>query len=254
LSFQKPGPVPLSQPHQIDGNWVKKNRQTAIEGLRSANRKGWFELIHGVTPTVSKSQPGLLAIAEQAAIHTFGWPIGLVLRNRPECRPKPTNDGIVASITTDHSYDHWALTTEGDFYTLMSLFEDFSRPDQDSVFYDTRILNTTEAVMHALNVYKAFGVPANSMISMSVRYGGLKGRRLRGASPLNREVLSSSDVLEDDCKASAAFPLGVASEGIVAVVKELCRPLFVLFDFTVISDERYTQLVTDFMKGVIRRV
>ena len=63
-----------------------------------------------------------------ATISTFGWPIGVILDNRDEYRPRPTADGIEAEIAIAGpaeldrtSYDLWKLYRDGRFYTLLSL-------------------------------------------------------------------------------------------------------------------------------------
>ena len=130
---------------------------------------------------VTKPQTDLLAIAEQSSIHTFGWPIGVVLRNRDNFRPRPTNDGIVAQLDTGHDYDYWALTRNGDFYILISLFEDDRT--RGELYLDTRIIRTTEAILHCLNIYKAFGVEPSASVVLTITHGGLKGRVLTRRLP-----------------------------------------------------------------------
>src|SRR5437762_11753449 len=97
-------------------------------------------------------------------VHTFGWPIGIVLQDL-EDRPKPTNEGILAKVLSSPgllgpSFDYWTLSRGGDFYTIMSLFEDERDPEHPGkiIYFDTRISRTTEALLHSANLYKLLGL------------------------------------------------------------------------------------------------
>src|ERR1700733_14190960 len=107
-----------------DSGWTISHRQKALVGLKESGRVGFMEASFRVAGGLPyKSQPELVQSAERAAVHAFGWPIGIVLHN--ENRPRPMSEGIVAEIQgPDSSYDYWVLRTNGDFFFLSSLFED----------------------------------------------------------------------------------------------------------------------------------
>jgi cellulose biosynthesis protein BcsQ len=240
-------PAP-SRIREIDEVWLKRHRTAAMEGLKESKKPGFVELYHlCVDSVVTKQQRELLAIAEQASIHTFGWPIGVVLRSREEFRPRPTNDGIVAQIHTDHDYDYWTLTKNGDFYTLMSLFED-DRAER-VLFLDTRIVRTTEAVLHCINLYKAFGVEASATVSFTIRHGGLRGRKLAVASSNRAPLDLRQSSLEDEVTGTATFRIGINQSEIIKIVKTICEPLFVIFDFATFPDSIYEEIVSFFIQG-----
>jgi hypothetical protein len=171
----------------------------------------------------------------------------VVLRNREEFRPRPTNDGIVAQVDTDHDYDYWTLAKDGDFYTLMSLFED-SRIER-ALYFDTRIVRTTEAVLHCINIYKAFGVEPSGSVALTVRHGGLRGRNLAAASPGRLSLFSHQNWYEDEVTAAITFRVGVNQSEITKLVKSLCEPLFMVFDFAGFPDATYEQIVSNFIQG-----
>jgi len=88
---------------------------------------------------INKELADLLNAADESQIHTFGWPIGVVLHN--DKGPKPyTQNGIKAIIddTRRHSFDYWTLDRDGKYYILASLFED-SRAKK-KIFIDTRTI------------------------------------------------------------------------------------------------------------------
>ena len=209
---------------------------------------------------ISKSQPELLSAARQAQVRGIGWPTGFVLENRDESRPRPTNDGIVATVNADipfspgHLFAYWTLTKSGDFYTLMSLSEDHRDEDRAhrTIYFDARIVRAAEALLHCANLYKILGIEPSAHIDMTVRYGGLKGRTL---APASLEMVyhgGGENSYEDEVSIpTITFKLGGMQAEMVELVKKLCEPLFVIFDYAEISNEDYRKIVTDFVNGKI---
>jgi cellulose biosynthesis protein BcsQ len=242
-------PPPLPEPRTIDLDWLGKHRDSAVNGLKNTNRSGFMEAYHFCNNAiVNRDQSELSEIASQAAVHTFGWPIGIV-SNREDARPLPTNDGIVAEIhSIDGAYDYWTLTKSGDFYTLMSLFED--ERGENIVFFDTRIVRVTEAILHCINLYKRFGVEPTASITLSMRHGGLRGRTLCAASPYRIPARSARKNLSEDevNSPTVVFRVGAKDQEIVNLVKTICDPLFIVFDFAKYSNEIYSDIVLKFLK------
>lgn len=241
-------PLHDAKPQEIDREWLEKHRNAAMNGLTQSGRQGFMEVYHfcpGVSTT--KPQSELLNIADQTAIRTFGWPIGVVLRDREEFRPRPTNDGIVAMVNTEHDYDYWTLTKTGTFYSLMSLSEDYQT--KGALAFDIRILRTAEVVLHSINIYKAFGVEPGRSVSLTIRYGGLKGRQLTSASPRRLWRDRREDLHEDEVSTTVTFDIGIDQAETIRLVKALCEPVFTIFDFATFPDQVYEQIVRDFMQG-----
>ena len=110
----------------FEADWFLESREAAFNGLGRVSLVGHMELNFALNSPLVKTHKELLAAADASQIHTFGWPLGVVLTSRAEDRPRPTREGIVAEILreTRSSYDYWGLRTNGDFYLLQSLFED----------------------------------------------------------------------------------------------------------------------------------
>lgn len=236
-------------------DWLERHRKAALEGLAAAGMEGFIETYHFSPDSfISKSQGELLSAATQAEVHTFGWPIGLVLDRREEFRPRPTNEGILAIVSVENpdrrSFDYWTLSKGGDFYTLASLFED--ERTTSAVYFDTRIVRATEALLHCAGLYKALGLEPNAHVEMTVRYGGLRGRTLTAASPSRRNFPKYRNLHEDEVSVPPiTFRLGAVETEIVDLVKKLSEPLFAIFDFATFSDDVYEQIVTAFVKGKV---
>lgn len=245
-----PSAPPAPKPKEISRQWLEKHRAAAMKGLAQSGRPGFMEVYH-FCPSLSttKDQSDLVTLADRAAIHTFGWPIGVVLLNRQEFRPRPTNDGIVAQLQTGHDYDYWTLTKDGTFYTLMSFFED--ERSKAVLFFDTRIVRTAEALLHSINIYRAFGVEPGQSISFTIRYSGIKDRRLSHASPRHLMPQGGQNLNENEVSTTVTFDMGADQSEITRLVKALCEPLFTLFDFARFSEQIYEQIVEDFIEGRI---
>jgi hypothetical protein len=235
---------PADRPAPVwDEAWLKVNSKEAHDGLLRAGFTGYCEILFALPhPKISKKPSELLQAAEQAQIHTFGWPIGIVVHD--ERRPRPVAEGIIAEIPSPFgSYDYWTLRRNGDFYLLKSLFEDQIRPG--CIFYDTRITRTTEALLYCARLYTRLEVPASSAVHFGLRFGGLKGRVLSssvpGVWPYKREAIA------DEIHTTMDFQLSRLDADIVGIVKNLLDPLFELFEFYQVPDERYAQLVNNFV-------
>ncbi len=251
-------PPPTRNRRELDRAWLQRHRSEALASLSAVGINAYMEICHFLKDSfISKTQPELLTLARQAQVHTFGWPIGIVLENNEESRPKPTNEGIVANVSKGlilpgrGSFDYWTLNRSGDFYTLMSLFEDDRSEDNSRLvlYFDTRIVRATEAVLHCINLYRSTGIEPNAHVEITVRYYGLRGRTLAAASPQRLLYRPRKNILENEVSIPPiTFSLGVGESDIVELVKKLCAPLFAVFDYEEFDDTVYRQIVTDFLK------
>lgn len=244
-----PRPVTVS-PRGWDENWLEAQRKTAHQGLSAAGWNASVE-VRFFSPNFvgSRKQSELLNAARVSNIHTFGWPIGVVLDNRNEYRPRPTSEGIRAEISTSHSYDYWVLRRSLDFYTLMSLFEDDRVKQADVLFVDTQIIRTTEAILYSSQLYRSLGAESNTLVKLGLRHTGMKGRSLRMISPQRMWFGSQESTEEDVVDTEIEFVLGTVDDRLVELVKELCEPLFIVFDFARVDQSVYQQIVTDYAQG-----
>jgi len=128
--------------YRLTEEWVQRHRAQGLAGLHKNELHAYMELVF--RPSVSAKPPSVrsfLTTAKDAMIHTFGWPIGVLLDNRPDMKPKPTAAGIFAEVVSSVSgYDYRAMKLNGSFYLLRSLFEG-QREGTQSIFFDTRIVH-----------------------------------------------------------------------------------------------------------------
>jgi hypothetical protein len=207
---------------------------------------GFMELRFALaTPKPQFTPRQLLDAAQKSNIDTFGWPIGIVLQPDPY-RPRPTVDGIIAEVSVpDQSYDLWAMRGNGDYYLLKSLFEDHRVPD--SVFFDTRIVRVTEALLFCARLYSNLDVEPTREVHVAVRHGGLIGRHLRSAKP--RIMSLDRTTIEQEIESTQVMLLGDIETKLVLLVKGFLAPLFQVFDYFEVGDPTYEQIVNDFVAG-----
>ncbi len=235
-----------------DEEWLKENRNKALAGLTNNGRTGFMEIRHALIDfQIQVSPKNLLLAAEQAQIHTFGWPIGIVLPT-PQDRPRPRADGITVEISsTFNAYDYWVLRRNGDFYLLKSLFEDESgRSKSDVIFFNTRIVRTTEALLHCARLYNNFEVDPTVEIEFAIKYGGLENRKLSSSSP-SRMLSYYENREEKEIEMVEHIHLGSIESQLVENVKKFTAPLFSLFDFFELSDSVYEDIVNKFVEGKV---
>ncbi len=229
-----------------DDEWIAAERTSAMAGLAELGRSGFMEIrfaIHPPKPT--KTLRELDEAAQAAQIETFGWPIGIYL-NRDDVRPRPRADGIVAHVfpKSKDSFDHWAIRRNGDFYFLGSLFEDEQRPQQ--LFFDTRIVRITEAVLYCIRLYSRLGVDRAATLSLVARHAGLRGRTLSAAG--NRRIRERTTI-EDAVEAEIVGSMDELEARLVEKVIELVAPLFQVFDLFELGRPIYEELINNFVAG-----
>jgi MinD-like ATPase involved in chromosome partitioning or flagellar assembly len=103
LEGQTLAPPPTASRRELDGEWLARHRREALAARLFSGMDGFMEICHFSPDSYfSKRQPELLSAAKQAQVHTsFGLPIGQVLDENEESRPKPINDGILANTSAD---------------------------------------------------------------------------------------------------------------------------------------------------------
>lgn len=246
----------LVPPLAVDSAWRDELRVRAQTGLAGIDRSGYMEVVAQIAPPTSAHPAELIAAVREATVSTFGWPIGVVLDNREDCRPRPTVDGVEAEISfaggpeVDRvSYDLWKLYRDGRFYTLLSLFEDVRRPD--SVFWDTRTNRVTEALLFLVRLYRRLSASDTDRVSVAVRHGGLKGRRLDIAGQ-NRIMSRNPTTIEDVVETSISATLSELENELPAHVREIVNPLLAVFDFYTVDDSILDDVSTAFIAGDVR--
>lgn len=231
-----------------DNEWISKHKEVAFSGLEQNGKSEFMEIRMTLLEdfNLNVAQGDLLTAARNAQIDTFGWPLGIIL-DGSEYSPKPTTDGIVAEINLDdrESYDYWAIRKDGSFYLLKSLFEG-RKPGY--IFYDTRIIRITEALLYAVRLYSGLKVLPESRILIGIKHGGLKDHILSRAVGHERFARKSD---EDEVYTEIETTLEKIESDLVNIVEKFTQPLFVIFNFFEIDKKSLEKIVDDFVAGRI---
>jgi hypothetical protein len=245
---KNPFPVGSTGRDVFADEWFQKHQAQAMSEV--PKRGAFMEVAFGISNyTIRSEHRALLNIAERSAIHTFGWPIGVVL-HVDDKKPIPDTDGIVAKITSCYSacerFDYWTLRLNGDFYLAQNLFE--NERDPNAIFFNTRIVRTAEALMYCRNLYSNLGIEDGAVIKFKLRHTGIKGRILSTSNP-NRYMSLERNINVDSSECTVEFKHPLTDSGVVEKTRELLNPLFVLFDFFEPAESIYQDIVGNFMQG-----
>lgn len=232
--------------------WFEVERAAAMRGLEALKLTAGMEVRFALHSPLNKSQVELLNAVRKSQIETFGWPIGIILDNKAEHTPRPFADGIRAevSIAKDalyerESYDYWSLRRTGDFYLLQSLFEDMRSEKQ--VFFNTRIVRATEALLFAHGIYTTLGAAPETRLSARISHHGLAGRQLTSAGP--RRYIRARTSHETTATSEVVVALGEIRQTLADSVRRLLEPMFMLFEFAEFQAAVYEDIVRKFEKG-----
>lgn len=240
-----------SQSEVTTAEWIKAERKVAFEELKKSGLSGYKEIIfRPLSSSVNVAQDKLLEIAEKATVHTFGWPIGVVMRNNNP--PKPYKDGIRAVIHAEsrESFDYWTLRKDGNYYLLASLFEDMRA--ENKCFFDTRTVRVTEVFMFCARLFKGLGFPDSERIEITIRHGGMKGRSLTAANQGRAISLHERGCVEDEVESVVVEKLADIMPKINDLVYKVVSDLFMMFDYFVPNKGVVDEIVSNYLKGVVR--
>ena len=237
-------------------DWISKHREIAVTGLKGIGRSAFMEVqmtLRDLETNVLQSE--LLKKARQAQIKTFGWSIGIVL-DRDELRPRPTTDGIAAEVGVQDSdrqrgsYDYWALSKNGDFYLLKSIFEDERK--ENTIFFNTRIVRITETLLYAARLYSGLNIPRDAHYIVGIRHGGLKGRVLSVSSMARRNPPYGDSISsEDEVYSEIETTIEETESRLVELVEKFTQPLFVVFNFFELERNILGDIVNKFVEGKV---
>jgi cellulose biosynthesis protein BcsQ len=241
--------------YPVDIEWFQTQEMRAESGLQHALQETAYAEFCAtlLTSRPNKDQRLLLDAARFSQIQAFGWPIGYVADSRADWAPRPTSDGILAEIPVQESpfgpsYDYWALRRNGDFFILYNYFEEFLQ--KGAIAFDTRIMRIVEGLLYCSRLYKRLEVPDNARIRFMAKFTGLRNRQLIAAD--KRRFFTSRGSIEDFVRSEVTVSLNAVPLDLVGITKALLDPLFVLFDFTKISDSVYSQVIQSFLTNVRR--
>jgi len=199
-------------------------------------------------------QQKLTEAVEKSQIHTFGWPIGIIMESDEQFRPKPADNGIYLEGKTERkdiykgTYDYWAFNCNGDFYQLKSIYEDTK--NTIAIFFNTRIVRVAETLLFCEKLYSNLGLAdENPWVDIEINYFGLKGRLLRSSNFTRHIERRFTD--ENEVRTKGTVSIDWISPKIIELTEQFAWPLFVVYEHCGIDYEIYEDIVTDFIHGKV---
>lgn len=239
-------------------NWVAKERKDAFDRLKKLKiDDGYLEAIlipQEFGKMGKKEYNKLLEIAKNAECHNTGWPIGVVLENRQELRPKKDTNGIRAIIDEPSAlfgqhFDYWMLRNDGPFY-FMRNFDAESRSNTKVLFFDVRVYRLAEVFLYCTRLYNEFGLKDFDRIEIRITHSGLKNRKLE-AGDQNRIWFGGG--YENMTADSVSYQIQDTLSNIVTNLKsyvyEVAKDLFEYFEFDDFKKSVSDSIVDKFLKS-----
>jgi len=231
-----------------DDIWLEQQRKHVSENLKKINYIRRMEsLISPVHWNFNLSQGELLEIASASQIQTFGWPIGIVIKDVPELKPIPKSDGIISEINGTvfgDTYDFSYFKKNGQIFISKSLFEE--RDYKTSIIPEIRIRRVTELLMFTSRFYSRCGLPEKELIKITLKYSGLVNNKLdfanRGAQSVHQRIS-----MESESSSEIETSIADIEVRLPELVNELLKGLFVLFDFYEPNFESLKFIVDNFV-------
>ncbi len=213
--------------------------------------ESYMEFVAKVSEINFKDMPlaDMTEAMARSAIHTFGSPIGAVVRINDLC-PRPIDDGIEATLPHYPQNEYWLFNRSSEFYFWGELFENGRR--KDCVFLDTRINRVTEALLRLGRLYKELAVPEDKEAHLLIRHGNIKGKFLSVASP-NRFMSAVNACSKDNVssnlsiKVKELMSLEVLQQQVFTVVHKLGE-MFSMYD---VKKSDTDPIVSAFFEGRI---
>jgi hypothetical protein len=101
--------------------------------------------------------------------------------------------------------------------------------------------------MFAANLYEALGAPGETKLSVRVTHRGIAGRTLSSSNP--RRHLFPRKAQVDESQTEFVEETGKLRDNMVADVRKIAEPLFMLFDFMQFETPVYGEIITSFVQG-----
>lgn len=131
----------------------------------------------------------------------------------------------------------------------MSLFED--ERVENSLFWDTRTVRTTEALLLLSRLYRRLNASDNDEVSITFRHSGLAGRALRVASQ-NRMMVHFPTTTEDAVNTVLTTTVSGLETDITNLVRSVLDPLLAVFDFYAVNADILDNIIEGYVVGEVR--
>lgn len=204
-------------------------------------QRGYWNCSYRVSPVEQPpTLPEFMQIIREVEGHETGWPVWLLLDNRPEMRPY-INDGVIECWLKETGLlDFWRADPRGRMSLTRLLQEDLEAPDRinpGKLFALTLpVWRTGECLLHASRLADRLG--ANT-VELMMTWTGLQGRELSAVGSPNRWLMPGRTCQQNEVSTSITVEALAISDTLPDLVRQLVAPLYAHFDFFEPPDEIY---------------
>jgi hypothetical protein len=183
----------------------------------------------------------LLDIVREVEGHETGWPVWLILGNRPEMRPRIEGDVIECWLHETGLEDFWRADPRGRMFLSRRLQEDVeSSPGVRPAKYFELALpvwRTGECLLHASRLAPRLGA---DRVDLTMTWDGLAGRELSAFGSPHRWLNPGRICHEERVRTTISTEADAISDTLPDLVRALVAPLYERFDFFEAPAELYT--------------
>ena len=205
-------------------------------------QRGYWNCSYRVSPVEQPpSLPEFMQIIREVEGHETGWPVWLILDNRPEMRPY-IKDGVIECWLQETSLlDFWRADPHGRMSLTRILQEDLEAPDRigpgKPFALTLPVWRTGECLLHAGRLADRLGV---NTVQLMMTWTGLKDRELSAVGSPNRMLMPGRICQQNEVRTSITVEALAISNTLPDLVRQLVSPLYAHFDFFDPPDEIYT--------------
>ena len=242
-SVRPPTPT-LSKRISVDTDWFQENFANAHFAMDKLGLGGRFELRFAVDQSLDHPLDVLRAAVTQTVSSKTGGQLRLMRLDRAV--PHAAADGIVAEAGVDSpqlgasQYDYWALKTNGDFFLLQRLAEDYQFDHK--LWFDATIVRAAASLRFASSLYSRLGVKTDATLMIRTTYRGLKGRILASGSG-TVQLFSDYPADVNEWASEIRVSLNRSGGSLVDEVKTLVAPMLMRFNFAALNDATYASVI-----------
>lgn len=180
-----------------------------------------------------------------------GWPVWLVLSNRPDMRPRLVDGVIECSLASTSDRDFWRADPRGRMFLIRRFQEDTReiRGIEPGTKFDLTlpVWRTGECLLHAHRLAKRLGA---DHVDLQMRWEGLHGRELSALASSMRMLMPGRISAQDVVESRISVDAGSIPDALAELVRQLAEPLYAIFSFFQPTSELYSTELDRLRKGL----
>lgn len=197
------------------------------------------------------SAPDFLNLIVETEDRLTGWPVWLVLRNRPDMQPHLVDGVIECSLANTSDRDFWRADPRGRMFLIRRFQEDTRELHgiEPGTTFDLTlpVWRTGECLLHAHRLAKRLGA---NHVDLQMRWEGLQGRELSAFASATRTLMPGRVSVQDVVETRISVNAASIPDALPELVRQLTEPLYAIFNFFRPTSELYSTELDRLRKGL----